>query len=196
MPRPPSDARNRIVQTALALFAARGYHNTGIADILKESGVKRGALYHYFSSKNELGLAAIDEMFRLLAEQGAVKHLRTDGHPIDRMVKMLDALPGNTKLPSGESVTPSAAVRLGTAEAEFSQHLSTRFEELLGELEVILRKGVAEGQVQEGVEPLVVGRAFVVMCQGIFFMSVLGFQQAIWEDARGWLREYLNSLRA
>ena len=190
-----SDTRERIVQTALALFAARGYHNTGIADILKGSGVKRGTLYHHFASKKELGLAAIDEMFRLLAEQGAVRHLRTDGHPIDRMVKMLDELPGVTKLPSGESLTPSVAVRLGTAEAEFSAQLSTRFEGLLGEFEAILRRSVAEGQIAESVDPRVLSRAFVVMCQGIFFMSVLGFQPTIWEDAGRWLKDYLNSLR-
>jgi len=27
-------------------------------------------------------------------------------------------------------------------------------------------------------------------------MIVLGVQEAMWEDARHWLREYLNSLRA
>jgi len=196
MPRPPSDAKKRIIQTALALFATRGYHSTGITDILRESGVKRGTLYHYFASKKELGLAAIDEMVRLLAEQGAARHLRTDGHPIDRMVKMIDELPGVAKLPLGEALTPSVVVRLGTAEAEFSERISTRFEGFLSELEAILRRGVAEGQIAESVDPRVLSRAFAVMIQGVFFMSVLGFQPTIWEDGERWLKGYLNSLRA
>src|SRR4030042_527583 len=101
MPRPPSDAKKRIIKTALALFATRGYHSTGITDILRESGVKRGALYHHFSSKKDLGLAAIDEMARVLAEETAIRHLQTSDHPIDRMLKIVDDLPGAVELPSG-----------------------------------------------------------------------------------------------
>jgi TetR/AcrR family transcriptional repressor of nem operon len=196
MPRPPSDARKRIVEAALTLFAARGYHNTGIADILKESAVKRGTLYHYFSSKRELGLAAIDEMVRLLGEQGAARHLRTDGHPIDRMLKMIDELPGVVKLRSGEALTPSISVHLGAAEPEFRERISTGFTEAIGELEAVLRRGVDEGQIVQSVDPRVLSCLFFVTCEGVQFTSVLGLPQALWDDARAWLKEYLNSLRA
>ena len=196
MPRPPSDARKRIVQAALTLFAARGYHNTGIADILKDSGVKRGTLYHYFSSKRELGLAAIDEMMRLLGEQGAARHLRTDGHPIDRMLKMIDELPGVVKLRSGEALTPSISVHLGAAEPEFRERISTRFTEAIGELEAVLRRGVDEGQIVQSVDPHVLSCLFFVTCEGVQFTSVLGLPQTLWDDVRAWMKEYLNSLRA
>ena len=195
MPRRPSDARQRIVQAALALFAARGYHNTGIADILKESGVGRGSLYHYFPSKKELGLAAIDEMTRLLAEEGAGRHLRSQDHPIDKLLKMIDELPGLVRLRSGESLTPSLTVRLGAVEPECRERLASRLAGLTGGTEAILRRGVAEGQIVEGVDPRVLTHAFVVMCEGIQLATVLGHQQAVWEDARRWLKEHLNSLR-
>jgi len=195
MPRRPSDARKRIVQAALELFGRRGYHDTSIADILEESGCTRGTLYHYFSSKRELGLAAIEEMARLLGEQGAARHLRTDAHPIDRMLKMIDELPGVVKLQSGEALTPSVAVHLGAAEPEFRERISTRFAEFIGELEAVLRRGVDEGQIVQSVDPRVLSCLFVVTCEGVQFTSVLGLPQALWDDARRWLKEYLNSLR-
>ena len=196
MPRPPSDAKKRITQTALALFATRGYHSTSITDILRESGVKRGALYHYFASKKDLGLAAIDEVARVLAEETAIRYLQTSDHPIDRMLKIVDDLPGAVKLQSGEALTPSVVVRLGTAEAEFSERLSARLTAFLDQLEAIVRRGMVEGQILESADPRVVSCVFTVVSEGIFLMSVLGQRQAIWEDARGWLREYVNSLRA
>ena len=183
------------MQTALELFAARGYHNTGIADILKVSGVKRGTLYHYFSSKRELCLAAIDEMVRLLAEEGAGRHLRTQGHPIDRMLQMIDELPGVVRLQTGEPLTPSFTVRVGAVEAEFGERIAGRFAGFIDRTEAILRRGVAEGQIVESVDPRVLSHAFVVMCEGMQFANVLGQQQVIWEDARRWLKDYLNSLR-
>lgn len=95
---PSQESRTRLVQTALKLFASRGYHNTSIADILKESGCTRGVLYHYFPSKEELGYAAIDERLRLIIEQGVRSHLQTNEHPIDRLSKALDALPNVIQL--------------------------------------------------------------------------------------------------
>ncbi len=188
------DTRKRLVRTALALFATNGYHNTGIAEILKESGVKRGALYHHFSCKKELGLATIDEIGRIF-EETVVRFLQVPLHPIDRMVAIVDVLPGNMKLQSGAPLTPSVVVRLGTAEPEFSERLSARLSQSLADLEAIIRRGVSEGLIADRVEARLLSCVFGVMCEGIFLMSVLGQRQDVWEEARGWLRDYLTSLR-
>ena len=195
MPPPPSDARKRILEAALKLFSARGYHGAGIADILKESGVQRGSLYHYFSSKKELAFAAIDEQVRLLAERGSIRHLKTDAHPIDRMLEIIDELPTIVKLDSGETLTPGLAVRLGAVDADFQQRLSEVYGGLIDQLEVILLRGVAQGQIADNVDPCVLAHVFTVMCEGIQFTTVLRQREAILEDTRGWLKEYLNSLR-
>ena len=196
MPRPPSDARRRIVQATLRLFSARGYHGTGIADILKESGVKRGSLYHYFSSKKELAFAAIDEQVRLILERGSIRHLTTDAHPIDRMLEVIDELPTMVKLDSGETLTPSLAVRLAAVDADFQQRLSAAYGGLIDELEVTLQKGVAQGDIADTVDPCVLAHMFTIMCEGMQFTSVLRQREDILEHARAWLKQYLNSLRA
>jgi TetR/AcrR family transcriptional repressor of nem operon len=196
MPRPPSDRKKRIVQAALKLFSTRGYYGTGIADILKESGVKRGSLYHYFSSKKELAFAAIDEEVSLIIERGSVRHLATDAHPIDRMLEVIDELPAMVKLDSGETVTPSLAVRLAAVDADFQQRLSEVYEGLIDELEVTLQRGVAQGDIADSVDPCVLAHMFTIMCEGMQFTSVLRQRKAILEHARAWLKEYLNSLRA
>jgi len=196
MPPRPSDRKKRIVQAALKLFSTQGYHGTGIADILKESGVKRGSLYHYFSSKKELAFAAIDEQVRLIMEGGSPRHLTTDAHPIDRMLEVVDELPTMVKLDSGETVTPSLAVRLAAVDAEFQQRLSGVYEGLIDELEAALQRGVTQGDIADSVNPGVLAHMFTIMCEGMQFTSLLRQRQAILEDARRWLREYLNSLRA
>jgi hypothetical protein len=140
-------------------------------------------------------LAVVDEELRLLAEQGAGRHLRSQDHPIDRMLKMIDELPGLVLLPSGEYLTPSLAARLGAAEVEFKQRLAAGFRALIDELEVVLRTGRAEGQIGDSVDPHVVAHMFVVMCEGIMFAAMLGDQEDVWESAQRWMKEYLNSLR-
>ena len=59
--------RDELLQTALQLFAQRGFEGTTIADIATATGTAHGLVYHYFASKNELLLAVL-ERFSFLPE--------------------------------------------------------------------------------------------------------------------------------
>jgi len=194
MPR-HEDCRKRLVQTALKLFATRGYYHTSIADILRESGCKRGALYHYFSSKEELGYAAIDESVRLVIEQGAASRLQANEHPIDRLVKTLDDLPSAVKLEPSGIVTAGIAARMAAVHEGFRQRLERNVGAAVDQVERVLHRGVADGQIVDSVNPDQVAHMFVTMGMGIQYTSTLLRRDAIWEDAKLWLKEYLNSLR-
>jgi AcrR family transcriptional regulator len=68
--RPPT--RERLLDTAIKLFARQGYAETSIADIQRECGLApgSGALYKHFSSKRELLEAAIRRYVERLARDG------------------------------------------------------------------------------------------------------------------------------
>jgi TetR/AcrR family transcriptional repressor of nem operon len=191
----PQDCRQRIVQTALNLFASRGYYHTSIADILRESGCKRGTLYYYFSSKEELGYAAIDESFRLFAERGAASRLRTNEHPIDRLLKLLDDLPSAIKLETTGALTAGVAGRMAAVHEGFRRRVEGHLAMLTDLLVELMRKGVADGQIADSVDPRVLAHVCFIVSQGSQFADLLGQRKLIWEDARDWLKEYLDSLR-
>lgn len=46
--------RQRILRVAIGLFAEKGFHATGVAEIGDMAGIKRGALYYHIGSKDEL----------------------------------------------------------------------------------------------------------------------------------------------
>jgi AcrR family transcriptional regulator len=54
--------RQRLVATAARLFTDRGYEATSIEDILEETGVSRGALYHHFDGKEAVLEAVLQEI--------------------------------------------------------------------------------------------------------------------------------------
>ena len=56
------ERRAHLLDSALRTFAARGYHQTSIADIVDEAGVARGTFYLYFESKSAVFLALLDEL--------------------------------------------------------------------------------------------------------------------------------------
>ena len=54
------NTKNQILDAALKVFVKSGYAETTMSDIVEESGLSKGAIYHYYSSKKELFLALID----------------------------------------------------------------------------------------------------------------------------------------
>ena len=61
-----SDARDRLLASASRLIHDRGYSAVSVSDICDDAGLKKGSFYHFFPSKRDLVLAAID---RYAAEQ-------------------------------------------------------------------------------------------------------------------------------
>jgi AcrR family transcriptional regulator len=60
-----SGARQRIVAAAVALFAEQGYDATSVNQVVARAGVAKGALYHYFDSKDDL----LYEVYRELVDR-------------------------------------------------------------------------------------------------------------------------------
>ncbi|KRV49853.1 TetR family transcriptional regulator [Wenjunlia vitaminophila] len=53
---------DRLLAVATRLFAAQGFERTSVQEIVDAAGVTKGAMYHYFSSKDDL----IREIYRRL----------------------------------------------------------------------------------------------------------------------------------
>jgi AcrR family transcriptional regulator len=56
------DTRTNILKTALLLFLEKGYKDVSYQDLVKKTGLSKGAIYHYFASKEDL-LNAVFDMF-------------------------------------------------------------------------------------------------------------------------------------
>jgi AcrR family transcriptional regulator len=59
---PAAERRQQLVDTALALFAARGLHGTSMDDIAEAAGVTKPVLYQHFRSKRALFTELLDEV--------------------------------------------------------------------------------------------------------------------------------------
>ncbi len=61
-----TETRERLLAVARVLFAQKGFDATTNRDIADGAAITTGAIYHYFSSKAELYLAACEEVFALV----------------------------------------------------------------------------------------------------------------------------------
>ena len=63
----PGHDRETVLRAAIDLFNERGYDATSIADLARELGVTKSAVFHHVASKEDLLSAALDEALTGLA---------------------------------------------------------------------------------------------------------------------------------
>lgn len=76
------ETKERILETALGLFARSGYFGTSMSDIASQMGITKGALYKHYVSKQELLDSIIERMNRMdyeLAEEYEMPESQPDG---------------------------------------------------------------------------------------------------------------------
>jgi TetR/AcrR family transcriptional repressor of nem operon len=57
------DTRDKLVRTAEKLMLRGGYSATRVDDVIRSAGLSKGSFYHFFESKEALGLAALERYY-------------------------------------------------------------------------------------------------------------------------------------
>jgi AcrR family transcriptional regulator len=62
------DKRRLILDSAIHVFADRGFHHCRVSDVADEAGVAYGLVYHYFNSKEEILNTLFAERWQLMLD--------------------------------------------------------------------------------------------------------------------------------
>ncbi|NEB81528.1 TetR/AcrR family transcriptional regulator [Streptomyces sp. SID14478] len=75
----------RLLAAATRLFAERGYDRTSVQEIVETAGVTKGALYHYFGSKDDLLHEVYARVLRL--QQERLDAFADKNEPVERRLR-------------------------------------------------------------------------------------------------------------
>lgn len=165
--------RRQILDAARSCFARNGFHASSMQDVVVESGLSMGAVYRYFTSKDELIHAIAEEVVGLLV--GEVDHLM-DARPLPPLTEVMDDVLRIVEAQAG----PDGAVRMAIqvwGEALRNPRLSdlvasvySRFRSAFVRLAAQARE---EGQLPAATDPEQVGRALFALVPGYVVQLVL-----------------------
>jgi AcrR family transcriptional regulator len=85
-PTSPEEARERLMDAAIACLQRYGLEKTGMADIASAAGVTKPTIYSYFESRDDLLLSALGRAGRALGER-LVAHARRFPTPAEQVVE-------------------------------------------------------------------------------------------------------------
>jgi TetR/AcrR family transcriptional regulator len=83
--------QGRLMTSAIALFARKGYAGTTVREIVEAAGVTKPALYYHFGSKEGIFLAMMAEATQEF-EATAAMALETEGSARERILQYLDSM--------------------------------------------------------------------------------------------------------
>ena len=83
-----STAKDRLIDSAIGLMHDRGYNAVGIMEICNKAGVKKGSFFHFFSSKRDLALTALDSQWQSVEENVLKPAFHKDIPPLERIQRM------------------------------------------------------------------------------------------------------------
>ncbi|WP_133482716.1 MULTISPECIES: TetR/AcrR family transcriptional regulator [Halomonas] len=77
--------RDKLIDIGAELIAEKGFNATGINAVLSRAAVPKGSFYHYFSSKQDFGLAVIDAFAEQYDARLAAIFGASDASPLERL---------------------------------------------------------------------------------------------------------------
>ncbi len=81
--------RLNILQKAFELIYTKGYQTTSVDEIIATTQVTKGAFYYHFKTKDEMGLAIINELMIPNFKNNFIQPLRNDENPLDNIYNMM-----------------------------------------------------------------------------------------------------------
>ena len=161
---------------AMQVFAARGYSNTSIDDVVSATGVSRYGIYGTFGNKRELFEQALGRyieqrgqaaFMRLLDPASGLAEIRETF--LDRVRYVAEAKENNACL------MINTAMSLGPRDSEIDEVLSKLFRSMVKAYEIALHHAQARGELREGVDPKETAEFLLGAFFGMVVMARVGF---------------------
>ena len=197
--RQAEDTRTKILATALDLFHRGSFKGTSLNQVVEQAGITKGALFHYFKGKNELGYAVVDECIRQHIEEMWVEPLATSVDPITDVAMILKKL--DTLMEEHPEIVEcgcplnNLAQEMSAQDEGFRDRLVALYDMWEGALEKALRAGIDAGNVKPEADPKPTAAAIVALLEGSIGMIKVNRTEVYISTIEKGLRIFLSGLR-
>lgn len=175
------------------LMWERGYSATSPRQVRELSGVGQGSMYHYFPTKRDLGLAALNRSCQ--AQLDSCKTVFDDSfddneNPIEVLSAYLD-LPRDPL--KGCRVGRMAQDKAVVADEGLRQPVAEAFKQLHEMLVAAIDAAVSRGRLPAGVDPGHLARTMVAVVQGGYVLAMAEQDREPYDAARQGALELLRA---
>ena len=190
--------RQKLLEAAFDEIHKVGFKAASLSEILKDTGITKGALYHHFNNKLELGYAVVDEIILAFIQQIWIEPLDKTDDPIPIIQKIL--------IETGQNMTEEDA-RLGCPVNNLTQEMSPIDEGFQQRtvaiydlwrktLESAIERGKLAGNVRKEANPRQLAILFIATLEGCMGLAKSAQSLEVIMECGGGLIHYLEIFRS
>lgn len=192
------EARERILDAAIGLIHARGFRDVSMEDVAEAAGLKKANLFHYYPSKETLGLAALERAIRERREAVAERFSRGAGDPIKTVEGMFTEVAEGMRRSGCTKgcLVGNLAQELSDHDEEFRGRLEEYFEFWAGQIADMLERGRRAGYFTRDLKPDQAAAAILSLFEGATTLCKAKRDPGPLINASGMAAAYLKGFRA
>jgi TetR/AcrR family transcriptional repressor of nem operon len=191
-----TSTREQILDAASRLVHIRGFNNTSVDEILRESSVGKGNFYYYFKSKDELGFAILERGLERISTELIEKSFDPKKDPWKQILDFLDFLVERARQGNGTGgcLLGNLAIEMSDIHEEFRRRLNGAFGQLRSRIEDTLVQARAQGTLRGDVDIPRLAHFIVAGFEGALMMGKLhkdpDITAGVVEELKGHLAHY------
>jgi TetR/AcrR family transcriptional repressor of nem operon len=194
--RDPERTRERLLQAGFQEVYRSGFQSASIDTILAATNVTKGALYHHFDSKEELGHAIIEEIIAKFTRDKWSRPLERARNPINTLIAIVQATSVRPKDVEGGCPLANLAQEMSALDDQFRKRLETIFHAWQEGIATALRRGQSEGTVRRDLVPEETAGFLIAMYEGYVMLAKNAQDAEVWNVGMRNIVGWLKSLRA
>lgn len=165
--------RRKILASAIDVFAERGYGLTTVDEVCRRAGLSKGALYSYFSSKEQLFIAASKETFD--RRYKSIAEASVDELPsLQKVRTLLDGFEAYLESEDRTFIRLWVEAYLQGDRLPALEEMKTSYRRRFGDLlEAAIRTGQQEGSVDPRLDPELGADTVMALADGLMLHSLM-----------------------
>jgi TetR/AcrR family transcriptional regulator, transcriptional repressor for nem operon len=188
--------RNEILGAAFLEVYSHGFQGTSVDDIVAKTSLTKGAFYHHFPTKLDLGYAIVEDVLKPMIIQRWIAPLEQYENPVEGIVRQMDLLIGKADPADLRTGCPvnNLVQEMSPIDRGFSRRLRGALNLWIDGIEVHIRRGQENGFIDRGVDAREVAHFVVLMHEGVFGMLKGLGDHAAFHMFFASFRSYLRSI--
>lgn len=191
------DTRGKILFAAYREIHCQGFQSASLSNILARTGVTKGALYHHFPNKTELGYAVIDEVIARRIHLSFVKPLQDFENPIDGIIELIQASGEAFSLTDIELGCPLTALaqEMAPIDEGFRIRLIKIYDQWHQSIADGFERALKKGQIRDDIDPFTISVTIVATMEGAIHAAKVAQDMNILYRCGAGLIQYLQLIR-
>jgi TetR/AcrR family transcriptional repressor of nem operon len=188
--------RELIITKAAELFNQHGYNGCSMSDIMEATSLKKGGIYNYFTSKDEIAVEAFNYSYNKIIERFRSR-LDNDKTSFEKLNSIIDVYASFLYDPVVKGGCPifNTAVDATDNHPSLKEHAKKGIASLQKYIEIKVMEGIDNQEFRTDCDPFTIASLVIINLEGAIIMWRVQGTDAHMKLAVGFLKEYLEGCK-